>query len=31
MTRNRYDLRAARWLIKKWNLNPDDYDFEFEW
>jgi arylsulfatase A-like enzyme len=31
MTRNRYDLRAARWLVEKWELNPADYEFEFEW
>ena len=31
MTRNSYDLRAARWLIEKWGLNPTDYEFEFDW
>ena len=31
MTPNRYDLRAALWLIEKWGLNPQDYDFTFEW
>ncbi|MGC9353278.1 MAG: hypothetical protein ACP5D9_05535, partial [Mariniphaga sp.] len=31
MTRNRYDLRAARWLVEKWKLNPEDYNFDFEW
>lgn len=31
MTRNRYDLRAAKWLVEKWGLNPDDYNFEFAW
>ncbi|SHF53608.1 Sulfatase [Mariniphaga anaerophila] len=31
MTRNRYDLRAAKWLIEKWQLNPDDYDLKFDW
>lgn len=31
MTRNRYDLRAAKWLIEKWELNPEKYDFEFDW
>lgn len=31
MTRNRYDLRAARWLVEKWGLNPADYAFEFDW
>ncbi|MFW6290588.1 MAG: hypothetical protein ACOC0R_06435, partial [Mariniphaga sp.] len=31
MTRNRYDLRSAKWLVEKWGLNPEDYDFSFEW
>lgn len=30
-TRNKYDMRAARWLIEKWGLNPDDYKIEFAW
>uniref|UniRef100_UPI003217283C sulfatase-like hydrolase/transferase n=1 Tax=uncultured Draconibacterium sp. TaxID=1573823 RepID=UPI003217283C len=30
-TRNQYDMRAAKWLIEKWNLNPKDYDIEFAW
>jgi arylsulfatase A-like enzyme len=30
-TRNKYDMRAAKWLIEKWGLNPDDYDIEFAW
>jgi HEAT repeat protein len=30
-TRNKYDMRAAKWLIEKWNLNQDDYKFEFAW
>ncbi len=30
-TRNKYDMRAAKWLIEKWGLNPDDYKIEFAW
>ncbi|WP_347838898.1 sulfatase-like hydrolase/transferase [uncultured Draconibacterium sp.] len=30
-TRNKYDMRAAKWLIEKWELNPDDYKFDFAW
>jgi len=30
-TRNKYDMRAAKWLIEKWNLNPEDYHIEFAW
>lgn len=30
-TRNKYDMRAAKWLIEKWNLNPDDYKIDFAW
>lgn len=30
-TRNKYDMRAAKWLIEKWKLNPDDYSFDFAW
>jgi hypothetical protein len=30
-TRNKYDMRAAKWLIEKWGLNPDEYNIEFEW
>ncbi|MCY1720293.1 sulfatase [Prolixibacteraceae bacterium Z1-6] len=30
-TRNKYDMRAAKWLIEKWELNPDDYQIEFSW
>jgi hypothetical protein len=30
-TRNKYDMRAAKWLIEKWDLNPDDYQIEFAW
>ena len=28
---NAYDLRAAKWLIEKWGLDPDEYEFSFEW
>ncbi len=31
MDRSRYDLRAAKWLMEKWNLNPDDYGLVFNW
>jgi arylsulfatase A-like enzyme len=30
-TRNKYDMRSAKWLIEKWGLNPDDYKIEFAW
>ncbi|MCA1758490.1 MAG: sulfatase-like hydrolase/transferase, partial [Bacteroidales bacterium] len=30
-TRNKYDMRSAKWLIEKWGLNPDDYNIEFAW
>ena len=30
-TRNKYDMRAAKWLIEKWGLNPDEYKIEFAW
>jgi arylsulfatase A-like enzyme len=30
-TRNKYDMRAAKWLIEKWGLNPAEYKIEFEW
>ncbi|MGM0621987.1 MAG: sulfatase-like hydrolase/transferase, partial [Bacteroidota bacterium] len=30
-TRNKYDMRSAKWLVEKWGLNPDDYDIEFAW
>lgn len=30
-TRNKYDMRAAKWLIEKWGLNPADYKIEFAW
>lgn len=31
MNRNRYDLRAARWLVEKWGLNTDDLGLVFNW
>ena len=30
-SRNKYDMRAAKWLIEKWGLNPDDYEIDFAW
>ncbi len=30
-TRNKYDMRAAKWLIEKWGLDPDEYQIEFAW
>jgi arylsulfatase A-like enzyme len=30
-TRNKYDMRAAKWLVEKWGLNPEDYKIEFAW
>lgn len=30
-TRNKYDMRSAKWLIEKWGLNPDEYQIEFAW
>jgi len=30
-SRNAYDLRASKWLIEKWGLNPEDYNITFEW
>ncbi|RIH64042.1 DUF229 domain-containing protein [Mariniphaga sediminis] len=31
MDRSRYDLRAAKWLIDKWNLAPEDFGLNFSW
>jgi len=31
MTRNKYDVRAAKWLIEKWGLDPDEYQIDFAW
>jgi arylsulfatase A-like enzyme len=30
-TRNKYDMRAAKWLIDKWGLDPDEYPIDFAW
>jgi hypothetical protein len=30
-TRNKYDMRSAKWLIEKWGLNPDEYQIDFAW
>lgn len=30
-TRNKYDMRAAKWLIDKWGLNPAEYKIDFAW
>lgn len=29
LNRNSYDLRLAKWLMEKWNLNPNDYNFNW--
>lgn len=31
MNRNRYDLRAARWLVEKWGLDPAEFNLVFDW
>src|SRR5690606_19840183 len=31
MNRNRYDLRASRWLVEKWGLNPEKFVLVFNW
>ncbi len=31
LTREQYDLRAAKWLIEKWGLNPTEHKIEFAW
>lgn len=28
-TRELYDMRMAKWLFEKWNLNPDDFGVKF--
>ena len=30
-TRNKYDMRAAKWLIDKWGLDTDKYKIDFAW
>ena len=29
LNRNSYDLRLAKWLMEKWKLNPNDYNFNW--
>ncbi|MFW6246056.1 MAG: sulfatase-like hydrolase/transferase [Tangfeifania sp.] len=31
MDRSRYDLRAAKWLVEKWELDLEEYNLEFTW
>lgn len=31
LDRSQYDLRAARGLLEKWNINPSDYGFDMDW
>ncbi len=31
MDRSRYDLRAAKWLVEKWEIDPEKYNLEFPW
>lgn len=31
MDRSRYDLRAAKWLVEKWDLDLNEYNLEFTW
>jgi arylsulfatase A-like enzyme len=31
MTRNRYDLRAAKWLFEKWGVDTQKYDLIMAW
>ncbi len=31
LNRNFYDLRAARWLLDKWKIDPEDFGLAFEW
>jgi len=30
-SRNNYDMRAAKWLIEKWEINPEYYNIKFAW
>ena len=30
-TRNKYDMRAAKWLIDKWGLDAEKYQIDFAW
>lgn len=31
LSREQYDLRAAKWLFEKWNLDPAKFQIEFNW
>lgn len=31
ISRQKYDIRAAKGLLEKWGLNPDDYGIKFNW
>lgn len=31
LSREQYDLRGAKWLFEKWNINPEDYKIDFTW
>lgn len=31
LDRSQYDLRAARGLLEKWNIDPSDYGFDMDW
>ena len=31
LSREQYDLRGAKWLFEKWNINPEDYKIDFNW
>ena len=31
LSREQYDLRGAKWLFEKWNINPEEYQIDFAW
>ncbi|HSO85308.1 MAG TPA: sulfatase-like hydrolase/transferase [Draconibacterium sp.] len=31
LSREQYDLRSAKWLFQKWQVNPSEYQIEFSW
>ena len=31
LDRSQYDLRAARGLLEKWDIDPANYGFEMDW
>lgn len=31
ISRQKYDVRAAKWLLEKWGLDPDDYGITYNW